>query len=264
MTGTLHEQSARVRAWYNLVADAFARRYDDRSGWYFERFEEDVLYRAVTFRDRRVLDLGTGAGRLLPRLARTARSIAAVDISESLLRRSPRIPKASLAQMNALDLGFQSASFDVVVSLGLFEYVTELDPFLDEIGRVLRPGGVIAFTYHQIAPYRRIEPEAPDTKYFGRTVAERSDYWSKARHRRAGVGAALARHGFVLPRSRRVFFRVPQRFYAWSCELAAGSFGERLLRQAAIVSDRAIGGMLRPISQFSTGNVLVVARKRGK
>jgi 2-polyprenyl-3-methyl-5-hydroxy-6-metoxy-1,4-benzoquinol methylase len=262
MTDAIHEQAARVRVWYNLVADAFAHRYDDRSGWYFERCEEDLLHAVVPLADRRILDLGTGSGRLLPRLAKQARSVTGVDISESLLRRTPRVAGAAIAQMDALDLGFQPESFDTVVSLGLFEYVSDLGPFLHEIRRVLRPGGQLAFTYHQAMSYRRMKDEAPETKYFGRTVAERTQYWSKARHRRGDVEAALGRHGFSLARRYRVFFRAPQYLYARSCRLTPGSAGDRLLRAGVVASDRLLGRALRPITQFWTGNVLTVAQKR--
>jgi SAM-dependent methyltransferase len=261
MTDTLHEQVARVRQWYNLVADAFAHRYDDRSGWYFERCEEDLLYSAVRLSGQRVLDLGTGAGRLLPRLSQTARSVAAVDISEALLRRSPRVRGAALAQMNALDLGFRPSAFDTVVSLGLFEWVADFGPFLREIHRVLRPGGLFAFTYHQVAPYRRIDEEPPQAQYFGRTVAERSRYWSKQRHRRATVRAALAQGGFTAARSYRVFFRVPQHLYRLSSRLAPQSAGDRLLRAGVVWSDRVLGRGLRPVTQFWTGNVLMIAER---
>jgi SAM-dependent methyltransferase len=261
MTDAIHEQVARVRVWYNLVADAFAHRYDDRSGWYFERCEEDLLHDALELDDRRVLDLGTGAGRLLPRLAARARSVTGVDISESLLRRSPRAPRTAIAQMDALDLGFRDGSFDAVVSLGLFEYVTDLGPFLKEIGRVLRPGGQIAFTYHQVVSYRQKQAEAPETPYFGKTIGERSRYWSKARHRRGEIERALGQHGFSAVRRYRAFFRIPALIYAQSCRSAPGSFGERLLRLGVVASDRVCGRALRPITQFGTGNVLMVAVK---
>ena len=47
----------RVRAWYNLVADAFVRRYDGDSGWYLARCEEDLLHSLCGLRNADVLDL---------------------------------------------------------------------------------------------------------------------------------------------------------------------------------------------------------------
>ena len=263
MTDQLHDQVERVRAWYNLVADAFVHRYDDRSGWYFARCEEDLLYAVCRLRGRRVLDLGTGAGRLLPRLSNVASFVAAADISEALLRWAPQLPRTALLQMNALDLGFQPASFDAVVSLGLFEYVADLDPFLEEIRRVLRPDGQVAFTYHQAGADRAVDGEPPNAPYFGRTVGERSRYWAKRRHERGEIRRALARHRFHNVRSFRVFFRVPQRLYAMSSRFPAESAADRALRSTAVAADRVLGRVLQPLTQFWTGNVLAVAEASG-
>lgn len=250
-----------VRAWYNLVADAFVRRYDGDSGWYLARCEEDLLHTLCRFRDASVLDLGTGGGRLLPRLAGVARRVTAVDLSEGLLARAPRLPKVGLVQGNALDLGLRDATFDVVVSLGLCEYVADLDPFLAQVARVLRAGGQIAFTYHQLAPYRTPVTEPPEASYFGHTIAERSRFWSKQRHRRSDVVTALARAGFVSPRMYRVFFRASGSFDALARRFDERSQARRAFRFAALAAERTLGRGLRALTQHSTGNVLVIARK---
>lgn len=250
-----------VRAWYNLVADAFVSRYDGDAGWYLARCEEDVLHRHCPLRDARVLDLGTGGGRLLPRLAPVARRVTAVDLSEALLARAPRLPHVGLVQGNALDLGLRSDAFDVVISLGLCEYIADLDPFLAEVARVLRPGGQIAFTYHQLAAYRGPVAEPPETSYFGHTVAERSRFWSKQRHHRRTVLDALARAGFVEPSMYRVFFRASGKFDALARRFDERSPARRGLRLAALAAERTLSDGLRVVTQHSTGNVLAVATK---
>lgn len=250
-----------VRAWYNLVADAFVERYDGDAGWYLARCEEDVLHRRGRFRDASVLDLGTGGGRLLPRLAPLARNVVGIDLSEALLARAPRLPKTALVQGNALNLGVRSESFDVVISLGLCEYVADLEPFLTEAARVLRPGGQIAFTYHQLAVYRKPITEAPETSYFGRTVAERSRFWVKQRHCRRSVLVTLGRAGFVEPHTQRVFFRPSGWLDRWARRLDKNSSGRRAVRLATLAAERVLSDALRPLTQHTTGNVLVIARK---
>lgn len=252
-----------VRAWYNLVAEAFVRRYDGDSGWYLARCEEDLLHSLCALRDARVLDLGTGGGRLLPRLAPVARRVTAVDLSEALLARAPRLPRVGLVQANALDLGLRSDAFDIVISLGLCEYVADLDPFLAQVARVLRPGGQIAFTYHQLAAYRGPVAEPPEASYFGRTVAERSRFWSKQRHRRRAVLDALGRAGFIEPQMHRVFFRASGRLDAIARRFDEGSPPRRALRLAALAAERTLSNSLRRVTQHSTGNVLATARKPG-
>ena len=250
-----------VRAWYNLVAETFVERYEGDAGWYLARCEEDLLHRECRLRGASVVDLGAGGGRLLPRIAPLARRVVAVDLSEALLARAPRLPKVALVQGNGLSLGLRDGMFDVVVSLGLCEYLDNLGSFLSEAARVLRPGGQIAFTYHQLAPYRTPIAEAPDTPYFGRTVAERSRFWSKQRHRRAAVLAALESAGFVQPRTHRVFFRVSAALDGWARRSAGASLKRRILRLGAVASERFLSDTLRSMTQHTTGNVLVVAHK---
>jgi ubiquinone/menaquinone biosynthesis C-methylase UbiE len=251
-----------VRAWYNLVADAFVRRYDGDAGWYLARCEEDLVHRHGRFRGASVLDLGTGGGRLLPRLAPVARNVVGLDLSEALLARAPRLENISLVQGNALNLGLRGEVFDVVISLGLCEYVADLEPFLTEAARVLRSRGQIAFTYHQLAAYRKPITEAPDTAYFGRTVAERSRFWVKQRHRRTAVLTALQRAGFVQPRMHRVFFRASGWLDEWARRFDENSSARRAVRFAVLGAERVLSDLLRPITQHTTGNVLVIARKR--
>lgn len=210
---------------------------------------------------RRVLDLGTGGGRLLQRLHRVARSVVGIDVSEALLTRARELHAGSVAQMNALELAFPASSFDVVVSLGLSEYLPRLDPLLVETARVLRPGGRLAVTYHQLAPYRGDISEPANAPYFGRTVADRSQYWTKRRHRRAAVGTALARAGFCRPRFYRVFFRIPRYLQQLSMRLGPGRAPGRVARAAVPVVAGALSQRWRLLTALSTGHVLVVATK---
>lgn len=261
MSDAIHDEVSRVRQWYNLVADTFVRRYDGDSGWYLARCEEDLVHAVCALDGRDVLDIGTGHGRLLPLLRARARRIVGVDVSEALLCRAPRAPGIGLAQMNALDLAFRPGTFDTVVSLGLFEYVADLERFLAEIARVLRPGGELAFTYHQRARYRSPADEPLQAEYFGRTVEERSRFWSKRRHHRRDVRAALERTGFRPRRHYRLFFRASALIHAHAHAFPERSRLRQACRAAVPLVESALGRSLRTLTQHSTGNVLVIAER---
>lgn len=252
----------KVRAWYNLVADSFLGRYEGDQAWYLARCEEDLVHALLPLSGCRVLDLGTGGGRLLPRLSAVAREVIAADLSEALLARAPRLPNVRLTQMNALELGFPARTFDVVVSLGLCEYLSDLTGFLHEAQRVLKPGGVLAFTYHQLSAWRSPVVEAPETPYFGRTVAERSLYWQKQRHRRSEVLTALAHAGFHGARPHRVFFRASAALEGLALSMPPDGPGRRVARLGAVATEASLARTLRPVTQHLTGNVLMVARSK--
>ncbi|MGZ7023587.1 MAG: methyltransferase domain-containing protein, partial [Ilumatobacteraceae bacterium] len=98
-----------------------------------------------------ILDLGSGPGFLACELAQEVGAtgrIVAVDISSDMnLIASKRIAAAGLGDRveilegDATALAFADATFDAAVSMQVLEYLAEPDAALDQLVRVLRPGG---------------------------------------------------------------------------------------------------------------------------
>jgi phosphatidylethanolamine/phosphatidyl-N-methylethanolamine N-methyltransferase len=100
----------------------------------------------------RILEVGVGTGLSLPAYARS-NSIFGVDISAPMLQRArKRVARLrldhveGLAVMDAEDLTFPDASFDVVVAQYVVTAVPHPERALDELVRVVRPGGEIIIT----------------------------------------------------------------------------------------------------------------------
>ena len=98
---------------------------------------------------RDVLDIGCGFGWFeLVALDRGATSITGIEVSErdlDTVRRHITDGRASLVVGSAIDLPFESGSFDTVVCWEVLEHIpphTEPRAFA-EIHRVLRPGGTL-------------------------------------------------------------------------------------------------------------------------
>jgi SAM-dependent methyltransferase len=92
-----------------------------------------------------VLDVGSGPGFLAAEMADEVGPdgrVVGVDPSESMLALASRYaPAAEFRAGGALELPFEDASFDVIVSTQVLEYVDDVAAALAEARRVLRPGG---------------------------------------------------------------------------------------------------------------------------
>ncbi len=100
----------------------------------------------------RILEVGVGTGLSLPGYAR-GNSVFGVDISAEMLRKArERVARLhldhveGLAVMDAENLDFPDASFDVVVAQYVVTAVPHPEQALDEFVRVVRPGGEIVIT----------------------------------------------------------------------------------------------------------------------
>jgi SAM-dependent methyltransferase len=92
------------------------------------------------------LDLGCGDGRLTAKLR--ANAITAADVSPVALRRAAgRLPGAEIASLVPDEpLPFVDGEFELVVCTEAIEHVRDVQLFLSEVRRVLRPGGGLALT----------------------------------------------------------------------------------------------------------------------
>jgi SAM-dependent methyltransferase len=94
----------------------------------------------------RALDVGCGPGALTEFLATRlgAANVAAADPSEPLLAAcSERVSGADVRQASAEELPWPDATFDVVVSQLVMNFLPDADAALREMCRVAKPGGAV-------------------------------------------------------------------------------------------------------------------------
>ena len=95
-----------------------------------------------------LLEIGCGEGRGTELLIKKARSYTAIDkIQEVVDRLSEKYPEGTFMQKHIPPLaGIPDESFDTVVSFQVIEHIEDDRKYLEEIRRVLRPGGVAYIT----------------------------------------------------------------------------------------------------------------------
>lgn len=96
--------------------------------------------------DRDVLDIAAGEGYGSAYIAQNARSVIGVELSGEMVAHANASygqPNLSFQRGDARSLEYPTGSFDVVTSFETIEHFLEQDRFLDEVRRVLRPGGML-------------------------------------------------------------------------------------------------------------------------
>lgn len=108
-----------------------------------ERLHQRYLWAAGYCREADVLEVACGSGPGLGHLAGVARSLVAGDLSEDILALARRHygDRIDLRRLDAENLPFAGASFDVVILCEALYLLPRPERFLLEARRVLRSGG---------------------------------------------------------------------------------------------------------------------------
>lgn len=118
-----------------------------RLGQITDRLERQLVFAlAGSFQNRRILDVGCGDAALLADLARRGAIVTGLDENPAMLaaaraRLEQEDLTVTLVKGNALNLPFADASFDIVMGITVLCFVEDDERAIDEMTRVLRPGG---------------------------------------------------------------------------------------------------------------------------
>ncbi len=165
----------------------------------------------------RILDLGCGDGQLTHRIAATGAIVTAIDASAEMVAAARSLGVAA-DQGRAESLPYPDGSFDAVFSNAVLHWVRGQDDMMEQVRRVLRPGG--------------------------RFVAEMGGHGNIAAIR-VGFAAVLARHGFSELGERGNYYPTPD---AYSQRLTNHGFKvEKIIHfpRPTPLGDEGMAGWLR-------------------
>jgi SAM-dependent methyltransferase len=92
------------------------------------------------------LDAGCGNGQFSAVAKRRSKRVVSLDISAQLVARAARNADTFGVVGDALALPFNAATFDVVLSSEMVEHTLRPQSAVEELVRVLRPGGTLVLT----------------------------------------------------------------------------------------------------------------------
>lgn len=166
------------------------------------------LARAVSSSSMRVLDLGCGSGPMSRVLQREGRTVVGIDVSLAELREARRLGPGPWARADARLLPIADGSVDAVVSSMALAVIEPTGALLDEVTRVLRPGGMFAAT---TATYRPIN--AADAKVVSQVTMRLGGPPRFPVRLDMALGPLLAAHGLrkVEDARERYHFEVTER-----------------------------------------------------
>jgi 2-polyprenyl-3-methyl-5-hydroxy-6-metoxy-1,4-benzoquinol methylase len=100
------------------------------------------------------LSLGTGEGDYDRMIAGFCEELVACDINEQDVAFAKQlnadVPNIHYQVENALELTFPDNHFDLIISVEVIEHVGQPSRMMEEIGRVLKPGGLLIITFPSI------------------------------------------------------------------------------------------------------------------
>jgi len=182
-----------------------------------------------------LLDIGCSTGFMTQAYAGQFHSVVGVDIDEPAVQfaisHNPA-PNVRFVIADAMQTGLPATSFDVVTCTHIYEHVPDSGRLIEEIYRVLKPGGVCMFSadnrFKLIESHHRLPLLAALPKPIGHVyyrLAGKGDYYYENHLSYWGL-RRLVRKFEIIDYSRRVIAD-PERFCA-SDMIVPGSFKQRL------------------------------------
>ncbi len=164
------EKKARVQDYFSRTAENYVTSASHRTGSDLQRLIELGEWDAL----QQALDIATGGGHTALTVAPHVAHIVVSDLTPRMLEQarafllSQNVTNAEFVQADAENLPFAPASFDRVTCRIAPHHFPNVERFVQEVARVLKPGGLFLLIDN-------IAPDAPELDTFINTVEKRRD-----------------------------------------------------------------------------------------
>lgn len=210
------------------------------------------LARFVDGAGKKLLDVGTGKGYLLEEARDLGFDCSAVEISAYAAGAAERKFPSRIFNGTLADARHPDASFDVVAVTDVLEHVSDPHALVAEVGRVLKPGGLLFVITPDAGSWSR---KILGGRWF-QFKHEHVTYWD-----RRSVASLLGRHGFAVRLVRSNVKRYTPAYYEryFAKYAFLGPVGKGIAAVIRVLPE-AVGrtAFSNPVS----GEMLVIAERR--
>jgi len=215
ITGDARDTAAmkhRTKLGYEGSCSDHVTHYDDFGLGHYSKIATNLL-QEVDVRGKEVLDVGCGTGIIsILALRRGATKLTCGDVSEYMLGRCQEKiiaqgysgEKVNFRQLDAEWLPYADHSFDAVVSGMILGLIPNQQKVVSEMARVLRAGGVLAFSTHGPECYWETSDAAFRAIPKRYTLGYRVEYWPR---KEKEIHRLLVRAGLVNIKTRKLFWQ---------------------------------------------------------
>jgi SAM-dependent methyltransferase len=118
----------------------------ERNHWWYKGRREIIGKLLTPFlkSDMQMLDAGCGAGGTMEYMTKYG-SIVGTDISDEMVEHCRKLGLSAYCE-NIINLSFEDEMFDLVLCLDVLEHLPEEMTALEELKRVIRPGGLLVLS----------------------------------------------------------------------------------------------------------------------
>ncbi len=153
---------------FNIEAhDRVTRKYERLHDEIFNPIEQERLRRVLTTaveairtgsKPPRALDLGCGSGNLTHHLLELGTEVVSADVSVGFLqlieKKFSQTGRSETLELNGTDLSnIGSEQFDLVATYSVLHHIPDYIKIVEEMCRILRPGGVIYIDHEVVESY---------------------------------------------------------------------------------------------------------------
>ena len=126
------------------IAEDYDKYYETPQGIAIDNIEKKIISGLIkNITTGPLLELGCGTGHWTQFFCEHGFLVTATDVSDEMLKiaRKKNIENATLQKVDAEELPFPDESFSLIASITMLEFVDDVEAVLNEINRVLAPGG---------------------------------------------------------------------------------------------------------------------------